>query len=1064
MTTTTTILDASEIDHLVASEQYRLQTFDSLTHFPSETRRQLALAGFVYRQSQCVCPQCGIEINLTSIDTNTEYAPNYFRKLHRKKVAHLGKRCSFLLCVATNIDDLRTPPSSQQQPQWDDAEEPEYNQYSMRLQSLESWPPLERFTADSAQKTFVTPETMAKHGFFFSGPDDGVTCFYCGNTLVNWADAIASTNENIVQLEHARFFPCRFVTYTAGGKFVANAGYFHSVLPQERRDRNPMTSTPIGDSKNDDNKPRTTDECLATFENWPSYAPVSAQALAETGFYYLGDELRVKCFMCDLEVDNWVHGMTALGTHRKRKNDCQIIRAIDSTKTGDIQTANEKWRLETLVGLSFFHSNSNDTKQLENDQRLCRELAACGFYRHKNSKIIRCAYCGVTIEPKPGSSIMSQHRHLAKQSCKKTPMITTNDPKSTHTVDCLIVRAQCPANIVIPHRERFPEYPLYQSIFDRIKTFENYQQRHKVTDGAIREMAEAGFFFDEHKCMRCFQCGNSLSSKDKIRREKYPDYNMAQLHAHLYPTCEWIKEILGVKYIAQVLHDRYQSKEPQPQTSYNAQSSSASSTQTTISSFSSVLATPATADVSPPSFSNPLNEPFLSEGEESSDEEGFQTVARPSTASFANSIQPLRSPPPSAPSHESSTTEHAQTCSDPTSTDYHSQLTSPMMANQTNPFKRQYFLQEQKREHTGDSISSDNGSHEMSPVIGNSPAISSPVDVPSLLAHESHRLDTFKKLKLERFANVDVAHLAYVGFYLNAEGTEIQCPWCEVRLTEKRFEEIVRTRPAVTRSTITDEPWTPMRVHRHENGILMDQDHPWCTWVRREAGGLYPNVTMLVSQMLYPEYPSYSKIEKRIQSFASDWIYPSGSRLSNQMMAEAGFFNMGGGSVCCYYCGNKLQSFEPRDCPFEEHATFYPLCDFIQHVRGLDYINRIILECGRIPQGRLRYETDGKQKIKRIIFDKSGPSKRKSERPPVNRINSYSSRSSSRNVALNETVDDLCLICSEHNATHEYDPCGHYRICGECFARLDSEHLQRCMICLKPATIKARSPNTPRTQ
>jgi hypothetical protein len=34
---------------------------------------------------------------------------------------------------------------------------------------------------------------------------------------------------------------------------------------------------------------------------------------------------------------------------------------------------------------------------------------------------------------------------------------------------------------------------------------------------------------------------------------------MAQLHAHFYPTCEWVKEILGVKYIAQVLHDRYNS-------------------------------------------------------------------------------------------------------------------------------------------------------------------------------------------------------------------------------------------------------------------------------------------------------------------------------------------------------------------------------------------------------------------------------------------------------------------------------------------------------------------------
>ena len=54
------------------------------------------------------------------------------------------------------------------------------------------------------------------------------------------------------------------------------------------------------------------------------------------------------------------------------------------------------------------------------------------------------------------------------------------------------------------------------------------------------------------------------------------------------------------------------------------------------------------------------------------------------------------------------------------------------------------------------------------------------------------------------------------------------------------------------------------------------------------------------------------KIEKRIKSFTSDWVYPSGSRLSNQIMAEAGFFYMGGSSVCCYYCGNKLQNFEPR--------------------------------------------------------------------------------------------------------------------------------------------------------
>jgi hypothetical protein len=143
--------------------------FFSLTHFPLITRRQLALAGFTYRQSECVCPQCGVKINLEHMNENSEYASNHFRKLHRKKVSFLGKRCSFLLCESgTNIDNIHTPLLSQQQPQWDDAEEPEYINYATRLQSFDTWPDLQQQT-NLAQKTFVTPETMAKHGFYFSG-------------------------------------------------------------------------------------------------------------------------------------------------------------------------------------------------------------------------------------------------------------------------------------------------------------------------------------------------------------------------------------------------------------------------------------------------------------------------------------------------------------------------------------------------------------------------------------------------------------------------------------------------------------------------------------------------------------------------------------------------------------------------------------------------------------------------------------------------------------------------------------------------------------------------------
>ena len=325
-------------------------------------------------------------------------------------------------------------------------------------------------------------------------------------------------------------------------------------------------------------KPRTIDECLATFENWPSSAPISANALASAGFYYLGEEFKVKCFMCNLEVDDWRHGMTAFGTHQSRKNDCEVVQAIECTKTGNIQTVNEKWRLETLADLSFTQSNTVNVNQKDNDQLICCELAACGFYRFKNTKIIRCAYCGVTIEPKSDRSIMSQHRYLAKQIPK---VVNTDGQQQKPNLDCPLVRAQCPANIVISDRKPFPEYRQYQSIFSRIQSFENYKERHKLDERSIRDRAEAGFFLHGKKShslfcckikmiflcvfnlgqrrMRCFQCGNALASSDKKRREEYSQYNMAQLHAHFYPTCEWVKEILGAKYIAQVLCDRYKS-------------------------------------------------------------------------------------------------------------------------------------------------------------------------------------------------------------------------------------------------------------------------------------------------------------------------------------------------------------------------------------------------------------------------------------------------------------------------------------------------------------------------
>jgi len=673
---------------------------------------------------------------------------------------------------------------------------------------------------------------------------------------------------------------------------------------------------------------------------------------------------------------------------------------------------------------------------------------------------------------------MTQHRYLAKQLVKRRT-VSAFDLHGFPPVDCLIVRAQCPANIVIPDRERFPEFRQFQSIFDRIKSFEPYKQKKNVKDAVIRDMAEAGFFYDDQRRMRCFQCGNSLSIHDRAREEKFPHYTMAQIHAHYYPTCEWLKEILGEKYIAQVFYDRFKSNEPNPQSQSSIETVlSETSINTLNESAVSTVMSPTTTDmVSPTSIQNFHELHDSDQSTETSDDEGFETVVPP-PKSFFNKPQEIRSPPPSASAIGTATTGIAEVCSDSEISLNRSQLTSPIMAAQINPFKqlaeRNQQQRQESRERSENSFSSDGGAPEMSPSLGPTSAASSPADIRSLLAHESNRLDTFKRLNRDTFAQISITELAYAGFYLTAEGDRIECPWCEVSLSEEKVETVMRTRPSVARVGVSGEPWTAMRVHRHENGLLMGQRHSWCTWVRRETGGLYPNVTLLQSQMLYPEYPSYSKTETRSQSFTEEWDYPSGSRLSNEIMAHAGFFYMGGDSVCCYYCGNKLQKFEPRDCPFEEHATFYPLCDYIQKIRGIDYVNRILLENGRTPQGRLKYEMDGSQKIKRIVFDRSGVTKRKTERPPVNRFNSHASRSSSAIIRRSnsrptssdqqENIEDACLLCDERVATHEYDPCGHYPMCGECSAQLGLQHLERCMVCFKPATIRMRVPTTPSSQ
>jgi hypothetical protein len=214
----------------------------------------------------------------------------------------------------------------------------------------------------------------------------------------------------------------------------------------------------------------------------------------------------------------------------------------------------------------------------------------------------------------------------------------------------------------------------------------------------------------------------------------------------------------------------------------------------------------------------------MSDYTDDSDDEGYETVATPFKAHFSEHISPIHSPP--LPSHEPLTPEAAQSCTDIIVTNDDNQSISSLMANETNPLKYRIF-------------------QPGSPPVDIAHTNISPIDPHAFFALESNRLESFKARQCETFAQANVKELAYVGFYLNAEGTAIQCPWCDISLTEDRFNDIMRRRPLIPGSPLNDEPWTPMRLHRHEIGQYTSGDRPWCPMVRREPGGLYLNDSMV---------------------------------------------------------------------------------------------------------------------------------------------------------------------------------------------------------------------------
>lgn len=157
-------------------------------------------------------------------------------------------------------------------------------------------PPLNNLT--SIKDRFATyPDTfprnldLAKSGLFYVS-EETVKCVYCKIVLSGFS------GDDDPYFAHAQLSPnCVYLKY-----------YFDCLTMTKY---NPMFAAK--------------EDRLKTYNNWPNYFSQKAEDLAEAGFYYTGVRDRVKCFYCDLGLNEWDPEDDPWTEHARWGNECLFV-------------------------------------------------------------------------------------------------------------------------------------------------------------------------------------------------------------------------------------------------------------------------------------------------------------------------------------------------------------------------------------------------------------------------------------------------------------------------------------------------------------------------------------------------------------------------------------------------------------------------------------------------------------------------------------------------------------------------------------------------------------------
>lgn len=198
------------------------------------------------------------------------------------------------------------------------------------------------------------------------------------------------------------------------------------------------------------------------------------------------------------------------------------------------------------------------------------------------------------------------------------------------------------------------------------------------------------------------------------------------------------------------------------------------------------------------------------------------------------------------------------------------------------------------------------------------------------MRRETDRLRTFQHWPSD--AAVTSTDLAKAGFFFVGPGDKVQCFCCG----------------GILRCWVHGD--CPVAEHRRH--------FPSCSFITGRAVGNVPVQDgssdsvdgQLLSQLQrmtmddqgtagQAVYPEMEEEDTRLTTFHN---WPTEASVQPDVLARAGFFYTGhGDNVKCFFCDGGLRNWEPGDDPWQEHAKWFPRCEYLIQSRGQDYISNI---------------------------------------------------------------------------------------------------------------------------